>query len=128
MDRWEKAVCRGVQVYNVYVWMAAGAMCAQMHSELSIYDQTPLPPHPVAALLSSERRLGKVSHFLCRAIAPQLLVSAPLPSLFALLFPLFLWSSLDKLPTATHWRLWGTLCCSYSVSFITSLLDFVLLN
>lgn len=57
------------------MWRATGAMYAQIHLELSICDQTPpffipspLPPScPVAALLSSERRLGK-----CRTSSAEL--------------------------------------------------------
>jgi len=55
MDGWERAICREMrrtQVYNVYVWRAVKAMYAQIHSELSICDQTPpspsLPPFPAS--------------------------------------------------------------------------------
>lgn len=73
-----EAICREIwtkQVYAVFVWTAARSRYAQIHLELSICDKTnlPLPPGPsllscpVAALLSSERRLGK-----CRTSSAEL--------------------------------------------------------
>ena len=85
--RWGR--CR----YIMCMWRAAGAMFAQTHFEMSICDHMPplppssfsLPPFPSSGSpVVLWETIGKVSHFLCRAIAPQLLVSAPLPSLFAL--------------------------------------------
>lgn len=102
---------RGMQVYNVSVWMAAAAMYAQIHSKLSICDKT-TPSLCRPPFLSSgssvvlRETIGKVSHFLCRAIAPQLLVSAPLPSLLALslsFIPFPPPPSLEKFTAATCW-------------------------
>lgn len=87
-DRWERAICReirGRQVYYVCGWRAAGGghvglRFIVMRHPPSLPPAPPPPPFPSsggAGVLGDE--IWKVSHFLCRAVAPQLLVSAPLP-------------------------------------------------
>lgn len=86
------------------------ATYARTHSQLSICDQTPpspsLPPFswPVAALLSSERRLGKcrtssaelsLHSCWCQLLCPPSLLSPSPP----------LWSPSHKLAAATCWLL-----------------------
>lgn len=88
MDGWEKAICRDIRrmhVYNVHVWLLGPSTLKNTQSRPSV-TQTPclLPLLSSSSSVVLRETIGKVSHFLCRAIAPQLLVSAPLPSLSAL--------------------------------------------
>lgn len=82
-------------------------------------DTTLLSPAGQWQLPCPLRDDGKVSHFLCRAIAPQLLVSAPLPSLSALsLSPFCL-----KLDAATDWYLSEILFCPLVLLHAAPMMD-----
>lgn len=81
--------------YIICTWNAAGAHVGSDSFDvvhLLVYPHPPptrislsLPPFlSSGSSVVLRETAGKVSHFLCRAIAPQLLVSPPLPSLFAL--------------------------------------------
>ena len=122
MDRWKRAICREMrreQVYDVNVWQAAGAVHAQMHSELSICAQT--PPSPSLSLPSPASGSSVVLREAtgkCRTSSAELSLHScwcqllcP-PSLLSL--PRLLRSSFEKLAAATGWLLWEILNLSLS--------------